>query len=498
MLQSSVRSFVRRIAPVAIGAAAVSSAVLGSGGPSSAGPMLVPLAIEAPDTAPVAGSPPACTTPAPVHTYGPFHCYAPSDIAAAYDIQPLHDAGNMGQGQTIVLVDSYGSPTAKNDLQYFHDTFYPSLPNPKFDEVYPLGAPTYNNTASGNGMSGPAAAANWSGEATLDIEWSYAVAPKAHIVLLAVPPAETEGVQGFPNLFKAIQWAIDTYPSGTIFSQSFGVTEQTFGGAAAVQTAKFDAVYKNAIANHDTVLASSGDNGSFGVAKPHRDGTGYSYPTDGWPASSPYLTAVGGTQLQYGWTWAPTSSDPFAWNVGGNSEAVWNEAAIGAATGGGPSAIYSRPSYQSGVASVIGRDARGVPDVAWNAAVNGGVLVYITAFPNYQRAGWHVYGGTSAASPQIAGVVALANTARHDLGKGPIGFLNNDLYAMASTATSTFSGTGDFRDIVPQTYNGVTLGDNTLAGSGVPGYPTVAGYDMTTGLGSPRVANFVADLATLP
>ena len=108
------------------------------------------------------------------------------------------------------------------------------------------------------------------GEANLDIEWAYAMAPAAHIVLLGVPPAETEGVQGFPNLFKAMSDAIDRYPAGTIFSQSFGVTEETFGGAAQTQTAKFDAIYKKGNAKGDTFLASSGDDGSFGVSKQHR------------------------------------------------------------------------------------------------------------------------------------------------------------------------------------------------------------------------------------
>ena len=74
---------------------------------------------------------------------------------------------------------------------------------------------------------------------------------------------------------------IDTYPAGTIFSQSFGVTEQTFGGAAQTQTAKFDAVYKNAAAKGDTVLASSGDNGSTGASKQHKESTTYGFATTG-------------------------------------------------------------------------------------------------------------------------------------------------------------------------------------------------------------------------
>ncbi|HEU4599587.1 MAG TPA: hypothetical protein VFS26_07565, partial [Solirubrobacterales bacterium] len=149
-----------------------------------------------------------------------LHCATPADIRAAYGVDKLGDVdagtGLLGEGQTIVLVDSYGSPTAQQDLQTFHDTFFPSLPNPSFTQVFPNGKTDFNNS-NGNGQSGPAAAAGWSGEATLDIEWAYAIAPLANIVLVAVPPAETEGVQGFPNLFKAIAGLVASEPAGTVF-----------------------------------------------------------------------------------------------------------------------------------------------------------------------------------------------------------------------------------------------------------------------------------------
>jgi subtilase family serine protease len=481
---------------------------------------LVPLAIQAPDVPAATATPsaPACTTPKPVHVYAAYHCYTPSDIRSAYDVDgvgALSSGANQGQGQTIVLVDAYGSPTAANDLNYFAQTF--GGPTPNFTEVYPQGKPDYQNIAHGNGLSGPNGAANWSGEATLDIEWAYAIAPRAHIVLLAVPPAETEGVQGLPNLFKAIQWAINTYPSGTVFSQSFGISEQTLEGASATQTAKFDAIYQRALAKGDTVLASSGDDGASGPTKKHKETVYYGHSVSGWPATSPYVTAVGGTQLQYGWTWDPTSNVPFNpdgspnldyfnWTDGGNSQVVWNESWLPAASGGGPSAIYPMPSWQASVASRIPGNARGIPDLAWNAAVDGGVLVYITAFPNYQRAGWHVYGGTSAASPQMAGVVALANAARQDAGKGPIGYLNPLLYSGTLPAS-------DYSDVVPTT-EGIATGSNpgsagdltsntlwqynadgSVSPGPVSGWPTLAGWDMTTGFGSPNVGPFVADLA---
>ena len=502
----------------AVGALALAAVVPSTAFAARPAPKVSPtgLSIQAPESAAAPSDPasPACSLTEPgaaTVTYSSawIHCYTPQQIAAAYGVDVLHRAGNLGQGQTIVLVDSYGTPTGAQDLQHFHDVFYPGLPKPDFEQACSGKCHDYNNTASGNGQSGPAAAAGWAGEANLDIEWAYAIAPRAHIVLLAVPPAETEGVQGMPNLFKAMSDAVDTYPAGTVFSQSFGVTEQTFGGAAATQTAKFDAIYKKGNAKGDSFLASSGDDGSFGVSKTHRDTGSYNYPTVGWPASSPYVTAVGGTQLQDGWTWNPTSDVPFfadgsfnpayfASTAGARTEPVWNESWLPAASGGGPSAIYPRPSWQKGVA--IPGDHRGVPDLSWDAAVNGGVLVYTTFFPNVNRSGWHVYGGTSAASPQVAGLVALANEQQRTAKQPPLGFLNPLIYATGGDPSA-------FNDVVPITEGTAESGklvdnrDWDYNGDGVAvtrdpvtGWPTTAGWDMTTGFGTPKAPGFVAAL----
>jgi subtilase family serine protease len=469
----------------------------------------------------------ACTLPdgTPVDFY---HCYDPQQIRAAYGVSgvaPLSVGPNYGQGQTIVLVDSYGSPTAAADLQHFHDTFFRQLPNPNFEQVFPLGNPQYNNTCtSSKGKSGPCAAANWSGEATLDIEWAYSIAPEAHIILLAVPPAETEGVQGFPNLFKAISGEIAATPSGTVFSMSLGATEQAFGGAGPAQTAKFDQVFQRGLAKDDNFFAATGDYGSQSFTQQDKNRNLSDYTAVGYPSTSPYVVAVGGTQLQDGWTWNPTSNDPFtangslnpaywAWTNSGNSEAVWDESWAPIGTGGGASVIYPRPSWQSAVDPGYG-DHRLVPDTAWNAAVNGGVDVYITAYPQYNcgnAAGcWTIFGGTSAATPQTAALVALVNAARADVSKQPIGFLDPILYAGV--------GASDYSDIVPQHYGsapktfagsevGVSgavnksvgdLQDNQLWDSTVAGYPTTTGYDATTGWGTPKAPAFVAALAAMP
>ena len=348
------------------------------------------------------------------------------------------------------------------------------------------------------------------------MQWAYAIAPKAHIVLLATPPAETQGVQGLPNLMKAIDWAVATYPAGTVFSMSFGTSEEAFAGSSVRQQfAKFDQTFQRGLAKHDTFFASSGDDGSLGVSRAHHQTATVDHRSVSYPNASPYVTSVGGTQVQSGWTWNPTSDVPF--NPDGSRTAALLGRGLPAAavkpSGTRPGdrsapAVASPPStgapgFQSSVAGVVG-DHRGVPDLAWNAAVNGGVLVWHTYFPEISGTAWGVFGGTSASSPQVAALTAIANQSRATAGKAGIGNLNQVIYSAGFANATTFS------DITAHTYGTAASGvlqdnrmweyaaDGSVHPGAVPGYPTTTGYDLTTGWGSPKAAGYIAGLTAAP
>lgn len=479
--------------------------VLTASGPAAAPPLIqfVPLVSVAPDDPPgTHTATPACTSPAPTHTFAFFHCYTPIDIYQAYGVDAVHGAGLTGAGQTIVIVDSFGSPTAQHDLDFFSDTF--GLPRTTLEIETPNGAPTFNPMAFFGTKVG------WAFETSLDIEWAHAIAPDAHLVLVEANPWETEGVQGFPSMFAGEEFAIQHHP-GSVMSQSFAVTEQSFQGSSAFpQLSRFDQVYKDAMANKVTVFGSSGDSGTANVIDPLGSKL-IPFPTVTWPSSDPLVTSAGGTWLQFGWRWNPSVTAQTFFNClaagtafntcaasylsfttgAGRTEAVWKEDWLPAATGGGRSAIFTTPGFQSGISSDVLKGRRGIPDLSWNAAVDGGVLVY-TSFPG-TRVGWHVVGGTSASSPQLAALTALANQLRHQAGKSSIGYLNPVLYTLSSS---------DFRDVVPETFGtgaGVTtLADNSEFGTGIQGMSTTGGWDLTTGFGTPEALQYVNDLGAQP
>ncbi len=388
-----------------------------------------------------------------------FACYRPSQFQAAYDLNPLYAEHLNGKGRTIILVDSYGSPTIRSDLATFDSEFKLPAP-PDFTVLQPVGkVPPFDPLNP--------VMVNWAVETSLDVEYSHAMAPGANIVLLETPVAETEGTTGFPQIVAAENFAIN-HNLGDVISQSFGATEETFPGPSSIK--KLRSAYVNADLNHVTVLASSGDTG---VSNYHLSGTTlYTHRVVAWPSSDPLVTSVGGLQLHLNGQGNRTLPDN-----------VWNESYLfGNATAGsgGPSAVFTRPSYQNGVAKIVGLN-RGTPDISLSAAVNGGALVYMS-FGGLPGPGFYIVGGTSEASPQFAGIVAIADQAAgHDLG-----LLNPALYSIGS------GGSG-----IPD----ITVGNNTVTFSQnnhthtVDGFNAGPGYDMASGLGTVDAARLVAALA---
>jgi subtilase family serine protease len=438
--------------------------------------------------------------------YNVLHSYAPTNIYAAYGVDALHNEGWTGAGQTIIIVDSYGSPTALQDLQTFSATF--GLPGPDLTIVYPDGQPTLNSADK----------LSWAVETSLDLQWAHAIAPDAKLVLIALNRLTDSGDGGEPALFRGIQYAITNYPSSPI-SQSFGAAEQAFASPTKLLH-QYESVYQAAVAAGFTPLASAGDTGSANTVAQFNGPESSEfvpYPTVLWPASSPSVTAVGGTWLQYQWRWDPHTNwaalvaaaavdprpiadeNPVAaaylnWDDNNDRvEANWREdfpvfaLGHGISGGGGLSAVFPTPSWQASLSASLTQGARAMPDLSWNATRDGGVLVYCTP-----AGGWQDASGTSCGSPQIAGLVALVNQIRARMGKGPIGHVASKLYQLPSS---------DFNDIVPQTFgtgaDAVTIQDNMSYGSGVPGFQTTVSYDLTTGLGSPKAYSFVHDLATM-
>ena len=184
-----------------------------------------------------------------------YSCYNPRQIETAYDMRPLFASGDTGKGETIVLVDSFGSPTIRADLRTFDKAF--GFPNPQLTIVQPAGkVPAWNPKNS--------TMVNWGGETSLDVEYSHAMAPAAKIVLVETPVAETEGIAGLPQMMASERVVMDPtskyYENPSVISQSFGATESTF--ATAMQIIDLAQTYQIADTDDVTVLAAAGDDGS--------------------------------------------------------------------------------------------------------------------------------------------------------------------------------------------------------------------------------------------
>ncbi|MDX6242402.1 MAG: hypothetical protein QOE76_125 [Frankiales bacterium] len=447
----------------ALSVAVASAATLGAGAVGSAQAAVGPDVHRAhvrPLVSP-AGSPDAtaqfrCQSRPIDGSLGP-RCYSPAQIQTAYQLAPLQSRGLRGKGRTIVILDAFQNPYIENDLAQFDAKF--GLPTPMFEQIAPLGLTPFD-------PNDPYMVA-WAEEISIDVQWAHVTAPDARIVL-ALAPSDQD-----VDLFGVARYVVK-HRVGDVLSQSFGQNEACFDPAALpVAQDAFAEAARQGI----TVLASSGDSGA---AQVDCTGTGAALAAS-YPASDPRVTGVGGTTLNAAldgtWLGETAWTEPF---FGCNPPAVATTDIN--CSGGGFSTIFRRPSYQRATAG-IPASSRGVPDVAYDAGINAGLLTNCgicnveSGLPPTDPA-FYIFGGTSVGAPQWAGLVATADQLAHR----DLGLINPTLYAISHTIAYRAS----FHDI--------TDGNNDVTELGT-GYNATNSWDPVTGLGTPKATALVPLLA---
>jgi subtilase family serine protease len=355
--------------------------------------------------------------------------YKPAQLRGAYRLARRVNRGDDGAGVTLAIVDAYDSPTLLADAQkYFrlNDPAHPLLTS-QFTNLTPA-------TVDDQQLCG---GSGWFDEQALDVEASHAMAPGAHILYVGAQDCLDT------SLLAAVNTAITS--GASVVSNSWGDTLGDLFTDAATKTA-FDNTFLIADATGVSVLFSSGDSGDnfadFGLTAAN------------YPASSPYITAVGGTtlevnarnarQAEYGWSTAKQTLCQSKTTSCGTATTPLSALAFQAGGGGGTSYYYAEPYYQVPVVptaladrniAVTGVPARVVPDISMDADAQSGMLIGLTqTFPNGVYYDQFKEGGTSLASPLLAGVIADTDQAAGT----PLGFLNPALYKAFTRQPSAF------------------------------------------------------------
>ncbi|HKT48614.1 MAG TPA: Ig-like domain repeat protein [Candidatus Acidoferrales bacterium] len=415
-------------------------------------------------------------------TDGKLHALVPSDYYTIYNFNPLQ----IGTDAKIAIVGR--SNINLQDVSYFHFWTNDQAEQPQVI----LNGPDPGDLGGGE-----------ENEAVLDTTWAGAVAPTAWLALVvSKSTAATDGV----DLSEI--YIIDNNLAD-IMSESFSdceanltMTEAEAGASLAQQAA----------AQGITYVVSSGDSGAAGCDDPHTEATATRANSVNALASNPYTVAVGGTMFNENgqpsryWN-AANQPGTLASVLSYIPENVWNESCKSGqtgctkpsiwATGGGTSAFYARPSWQTGVGGIPSDTWRHIPDVSLTAAAHDPYLICIrgSCVPNaQQQISFASISGTSASAPAFAGILALvAQQTQVRLGQP-----NYVLYRLAAAETlgqCNASSTGA-PPLSTCVFNDVTSGNNAVPGEtgyGTPAgnYSSGTGYDQATGLGSVNVATLV-------
>jgi len=411
--------------------------------------------------------------------------YLPSQYRSAYGLQGLDRAGVNGRGVTVEITDAYASPTIVKDVNtYSRRHGLPPLRPGQFRQVKPA---SFDHIK----LCGPQ---GWYGEETLDVEAVHGMAPGADIVFVA----GSDCLHGLPRA-----WAdsIDHHLA-PIVSNSWTVTngEGTEGQALSMGYVNFvnEFALEAALTGIGNYFAS-GDDGDDTISVGHR--------AVDFPASDPWVTGVGGSSVGIG------AHGQYLWETGWSNsystltKGAWSPAPPGtynSGAGGGTSRLFPQPFYQKGrvPASISeafsARPHRAVPDVAMPADPNTGMLVGETqVFPDGTHYGEYRIGGTSLATPLMAGVMAIAD----DAAGFAHGFINPALYQMlGTTAVHDVRPLGRrIAEVRTDYVNGVNGGKGKFWRLRTAGIPTTIftrpGYDDVTGVGTPAGSAFIRALS---
>lgn len=386
---------------------------------------------------------------APMTSQGEYATYTPAQVRIAYGMPPLPNfeaalspaqSASMGAGQTVYLITAFHDANIAQELAAFNSRF--GLPPCSIrrlgpTQALPLPAASAsgcellvaaNTSAGGFSATLPDYAVAWAHETALDVQWAHATAPLSRLVLIEAQDGSLSSLLGAIKLANAM--------GPGVVSMSFGCPEGSWTGTV-------DSLFANDTMSY---VAATGDKG----------------PEVAWPAVSPRVLAVGGTTLR--------TADSTA-----RSESSW------ASTGGGFSSYTPAPAYQSAaIPGLAGQAWRGVADVAFNADPDTGQYV-ARIEPGATAPTWSSAGGTSLATVQWAGLLAVANAQRALAGKPALGAPHAALYGQVATVPGQYG----------QAFSDITSGRNGDCAS-CAAFP---GYDTLTGLGTPRVEALLALLS---
>ena len=424
--------------------------------------------------------------------------YEPEAMQTAYGLNSVYQSGLDGSGQTVVVVDAFGSPTAADDIAEFSNTF--NVLPVSFAKFDPQGPPPYNS--------------GWAGETTLDIEWAHAMAPGANIVLI-------EAIDNFDTSLRgAIQYSLDN-SLGNVISNSYGSDEYD-DDSQDMQA--WDDLNANAAALGVSVDFSTGDSGDF-----YRD---VGQITVSVPSNSPHATAVGGVSVflnadytmkfQTGWGTTLTKiAEPPNYNPDVPPLCFSTNLPPGQCFyyggGGGESQFFAKPDYQMNLPGT----GRQQPDVSLTADPYTGVtIIWSYDDPGHYSVG--VIGGTSASCPMFSGVWAIVNQKSQQKNGHSAGLAAPYMYSLPNNAvhdvvqTNPFSLTNLAGNIFTGAVKPMYWSPVALVGPDVPTGFTSAfyqspssmrwydlgfgldstlttgpGWDNVTGVGTPNGANFI-------